>query len=174
MPTSKHLFLIAVIALLLPLSADCFGQGYYQRNVQRNPVTGRLEVVPTTPNGYGTALGPSRNYGDFYGSRFNPYSGTATESRVRRNPVTGRLSVDNRYYNPWTGAEVQTATRFNPYTGRYETVQMVLPPNQPLPERASNSPADSPNTTAQQPKPSGPRVIETSPPPATDAPVPSN
>ena len=171
MSTSKPMLSIAVFAFLLPLSAECLAQGYYQRNVQRNPVTGRLQVVPMAPNGYGSTFGSGRSNGNFYGSRFNPYSGTAAESRVRRNPVTGRLNVDNRYYNPWTGAEVQTATRYNPYTGRYETVRMVVPPNQPLPQGDNNAPANAAASTGQpQPKPNRPRVIETSPPPVTDAP----
>ena len=159
--------LLGVLGLTLCISSLATAQGYYQRNVQRNPITGRLEIVPA-PNGYGRFIGPMRGDRDFYGARFNPYNGTATQSRVQRNPVTGRMYVQNEFYNPWTGARVGSTTRFNPFTGRYETVQTVTPPHrlpaevemvEPMPDSADNS------TTSSKP-----RVIETSPPPSLNPP----
>ena len=167
MNSPKNWWLVSVSLCLTFLSAhSLLAQGYYQRNVQRNPITGRLEVVPA-PNVTGRMTGPNRNYGGFYGSRFNPYSGTASQSYVHRNPVTGRLDVQNEYYNPWTGARVETVTRYNPITRRYETMQAVTPPNR-LPAEAQ-SPTSPENTQDKKPRPK-PRVIETTPPPSLNPP----
>lgn len=138
-------------------------QGYYQRNVRRNPVTGRLQVVDSA-GGIGRIAGPHRDQNSFYGSRFNPYTGNAVQSRVRRNPVTGRLDLDNEYYNPWTGAKAQTRTRFNPFTRRYETTQVVTPPNLVPPSEAESEATTTEEKPAQRsPSRSRPRVIETDP-----------
>ena len=155
------------VCLAMAMAHSVFGQGYYERNVQRNPVTGRLEVVPP-PNVTGRWTGPNRDYGGFYGSSFNPYSGTASQSQVQRNPVTGRLSVQNEYYNPWTGARVESVTRYNPITRRYETVQMVTPPNKlPAQDRTVTQQAKTQNETAR----TKPRVIEAPPPPTLNPPT---
>lgn len=165
---SPKVWWLASVSFCVVISSvhSVLAQGYYERNVQRNPITGRLEIVPS-PNVMRRITGPNRNYGGFYGSRFNPYSGTASQSRVQRNPVTGRLDVQNEYYNPWTGARVESITRYNPITRRYETIQAVTPPNR-LP--AEDQPPTTPENTQDQPNRPKPRVIETAPPPSLNPP----
>ena len=161
----RHLVLTTIGLAAVLAAFDACGQGYYQRNVQRNPVTGRLEVVPS-PGYYGRSVGPDRNQRGFYGTDLNPYSGTTSQSRVRRNPFTGRLDVDNEYYNPWTGARMQTVTRYNPLTRRYETIQLVTPPNKLPAQDQPVEPAEERQTSREKP-----RVIETAPPPSLDPPI---
>jgi hypothetical protein len=160
--------LLLAICFSMVFQSYAIAQGFYDRQVRRNPVTGRMEVVETGQT-YAPWAVPRRTGGDFYGTRFNPYTGTETQSRVQRNPMTGRLDVDNQYYNPWTGARVETTTRFNPFTNRYETRQIVTPPSNPVPTEGETAPTAEQENTRQRVKP---RVIETTPPDSAPLPAP--
>lgn len=151
---------LIALAVMLSSSSHIFGQGFYEKQLRRNPYTGRLEVV-RNGNAVQRWAGPANPYRSFYGAQFNPYTGTAVQSRVQRNPFTGRLEVDNQYYNLGTGAQMATSQRFNPFTQRYETGQIVVPPSLPLADAAAAPPA--PPETKKPLTPPRPRVIETNP-----------
>ena len=154
---------ILLLALLTVAAAPALAiaQGFYQNTLRRNPYTGRWEVVPNGQVETQT-FGPYRNQRSFYGENYNPYDGTLTRSAVQRNPFTGRLEVQNDYYNPYTGGRWTDGTRYNPLTGRYETVNVVQPPTNPIPNASNAQPPANETgerTTARKPI-EKPRIIE--------------
>jgi hypothetical protein len=147
--------LLLACLLTLALRNSALGQGYYDKTVQRNPATGRQEIIDLhVPHSNGQGHG---------GLMFDGPTGCLQLAAVDRNPRTGRLEYYNQYMNPWSGARYTTATRFNPFTKEYETAHRFLPPPQPEPVAAATAPVETlsgPTPVRQR----GTRVINVAPP----------
>ncbi len=150
----KRLIVLSVLAASAAACSLAHGQGYYENHLRRNPYTGQLETI-RIGNGIPRWTGPANRQRNFYGARFNPYTGTAVQTRVQRNPHTGRLEVDNQYYNAATGARLDSSTRYNPFTRRYETGQIIVPPS-----RLASEVDVEPVEPQERPARPRPRVIE--------------
>jgi hypothetical protein len=112
------LVIVAVVSALV--AGDAVAQGFYYRTVQKNPMTGRQEILDLQrPRWTGDGQG---------GIMFDPSVGAMQIAAVSRSRFTGRLEYHNRYLNPWTGAQQSTSTAFNPFSQRYETLHKIEPP----------------------------------------------
>jgi hypothetical protein len=122
--SSTRFWLLLAIAAVLTGAGRAQAQGFYSRTAQKNPLSGRQEIVDLQrPRWSGEGKG---------GIAFNPAIGAMQMAAVGRNRFTGRLEYYNLYMNPWTGAIQSTATQFNPFSRRYES-QFVLQPPPPRP-----------------------------------------
>jgi hypothetical protein len=132
----RFVLTFAIVAVLLSHCGYTHAQGFYYRTVQKNPLTGRQEIVDLQrPRWTGEGKG---------GFMFDPAIGAMQVAAVGRNRFTGRLEYYNRYLNPWTGAQQATTTQFNPFTQRYETLHQLEPP----PARSNASEAADPLVVA--------------------------
>ena len=149
---STRYWLLIAIAAVLAGAGHVQAQGFYYRTVQKNPLSGRQEIVDLQrPRWTGAGQG---------GIMFDPAIGSMQVAAVGRNRFTGRLEYYNRYMNPWTGAQQSTATQFNPFSGRYETLHRIAPPPPPKPVQAAPAEAVVDATPVVKPK-RRVRVIDT-------------
>lgn len=145
---SVRAFSILLLAIsLLVVGKVAWGQGYFNKTVRKNPLTGRQEIVDLRH--------PRWAAGGQGGMMFHPATGSLQVTAVGRSRATGRLEYYSQYMNPWTGARYTTATRFNPYAGRYQTLHRFLPPPSPATPRGVQPEQDSLSETpveADEPK----------------------
>jgi hypothetical protein len=145
----RPLGMAVVFAIAAAAAGDAAGQGFYHRTVQKNPLTGRQEIIDLQrPRWTGEGKG---------GFMFDPAIGSMQVAAVGRNRFTGRLEYYNRYMNPWTGSQYSTATQFNPYSGRYETLHQIQPPPE---QKEQASPAEAVVVTPKAKVKQRVRVIE--------------